>query len=131
MEELTLKEQIDKLVISKSLAVDNLDAVTNALDELIKQEKQLSLPKISRSDFDKLLSFIDECITDMRIDVGSNCDVYYSINDNEIEADITLNSYFTGEVLSNITTAVEESDFLAIIEDEDMEESITTVEKVY
>jgi len=131
MEELTLKEQIDKLVISKSLAVDNLDAVTNALDELIKQEKQLSLPKISRSDFDKLLSFIDECIADMRIDVGSNCDVYYSINDNEIEADITLNSYFTGEVLSNITTAVEESDFLAIIEDEDMEESITTVEKVY
>jgi len=131
MEELTLVEQIDKLVISKSLAEDNLDAVTNALDELIKQEKQLSLPKISSDDFDKLLSFIEECITDNRIDIGSNCDVYYSINDNEIEADITLNSYFADEVISNVRTAVEESDFLAIIEDKDVEESITTVEKVY
>ena len=131
MEELTLKEQIDKLVISKSLAVDNLDAVTNALDELIKQEKQLSLPKISSDDFDKLLSIVEECITNTRIDTGSNADIYYSINDNEIEADITLTGYFTGEVISDIRTAVEESDFLAIIEDEDMEESITTVEKVF
>ena len=117
MEELTLKEQIDKLVISKSLAVDNLDAVSKSLSELIKQEKQLSLPKISSDAFDKLLSIIENCITDNRIDVGSNCDVYYSINDNEIEADITLSTYFADEVISNVRSAVEESDFLAIIED--------------
>ncbi len=129
MEELTLKEQIDKLVISKSLAVDNLDAVTNALDELIKQEKQLSLPKISSDTFDKLLSIVEQCIIDNRIETGSNVDVYYSINDNEIEADITLTSYFTGEVLSDIRTAIDEGDILAIIED--TEESITTVEKVF
>tara|TARA_R110002012_G_scaffold10005_3_gene46600 strand:- start:308 stop:667 length:360 start_codon:yes stop_codon:yes gene_type:complete len=117
MEELTLKEQIDKLVISKSLAVDNLDAVSKSLSELIKQEKQLSLPKISSDDFDKLLSIVEECITNTRIDTGSNADIYYSINDNEIEADITLTSYFTGEVISDIRTAIDESDFLAIIED--------------
>ncbi len=117
MEELTLKEQIDKLVISKSLAVDNLDAVTNALDELIKQEKQLSLPKISSDTFDKLLSIVEDCITSNRIETGNNVDVYYSINDNEIDAEITLTSYFTGEVLSDIRSAIDEGDFLAIIED--------------
>jgi hypothetical protein len=131
MEELTLHQQMVELQKDKDHHYDSLNAVTNKLDTLIKLDKQQNLPKISRSDFDKLLSFIEECITDMRIDVGSNCDIYYSINDNEIEADITLQDNFTGEVLSNITTAVEESDFLAIIEDEDMEESITTVEKVF
>ena len=96
-----------------------------------KQEKQQSLPKISSDDFDKLLSIVEECITNTRIDTGSNADIYYSINDNEIEADITLTSYFTGEIISDIRSAVDESDFLAIIEDEDIEESITTVEKVF
>ena len=117
MEELTLKEQIDKLVISKSLAVDNLDAVSKSLSELIIKEKQQNLPRISENDFDKLLSIVEQCIMDQRIDVGSNVDVYYSINDNEIEADITLTSYFTGEVLSDIRTAIHEGDILAIIED--------------
>ena len=131
MEELTLHQQMVELQKDKDHHYDSLNAVTNKLDTLIKLDKQQNLPKISRSDFDKLLSFIDECITDTRIDVGSNCDVYYSINDNEIEADITLTSYFTSEILSNVTTAVEESDFLAIIEDHDMEESVTTVEKVF
>jgi len=129
MEELTLKEQITKLELQEKAGQDGLQTITDKLNSLRKEEKQQNLPKISRNDFDKLLSFIEDCITDNRIDVGSNCDVYYSINDNEIEADITLNNHFTGEVLSNITTAVEESDFLVIIED--MEESITTVEKVF
>ena len=129
MEELTLKEQIDKLVISKSLAVDNLDAVSKSLSELIIKEKQQNLPRISENDFDKLLSIVEQCIIDTRIDTGSNADIYYTVNDNEIEADITLNSYFTGEVLSDIRTAVNEGDILAIIKD--TEESITTVEKVF
>tara|TARA_R110000744_G_scaffold269571_1_gene382915 strand:- start:194 stop:553 length:360 start_codon:yes stop_codon:yes gene_type:complete len=117
MEELTLKQQIDKLVISKSLAVDNLDAVSQSLSELIKEEKQLSLPKISNDAFDKLLSIVEQCIIDTRIETGNNVDVYYSINDNEIDAEITLTSYFTGEVLSDIRSAIDEGDFLAIIED--------------
>ena len=131
MEELTLHEQMVQLQKDKDHHYESLNAVTNALDELTKQEKQRNLPRINRSDFDKLLSFIEECITDNRLDIGSNVDVYYSINDNEIDADITLTSYFTDEVISNVRTAVEESDFLVIIEDEDMEESITTIEKVY
>ena len=129
MEELTLKEQIDKLVISKSLAVDNLDAVSKSLSELIIKEKQQNLPRISENDFDKLLSVVEQCIMDNRIETGSNVDVYYSINDNEIEADITLTSYFTGQVLSDIRSSIDEGDILAIIED--TEESITTVEKVF
>jgi hypothetical protein len=129
MEELTLKEQIDKLVISKSLAVDNLDAVSKSLSELIIKEKQQNLPRISENDFDKLLSIVEQCIIDTRIDTGSNADIYYTVNDNEIEADITLTSYFTGEVLSDIRTAIHEGNILAIIED--TEESITTVEKVF
>ena len=117
MEELTLHEQMVQLQKDKDHHYESLNAVTNALDELTKQEKQRNLPKITRNAFDKLLSRIEECITDNRIDVGSNCDVYYSIDDNEISADITLNSHFADEVISNVRTAVEESDFLAIIED--------------
>jgi hypothetical protein len=129
MEELTLKEQITKLELQQMAGQDGLQTITDKLNSLRKEEKQQNLPKISRNDFDKLLSFIEECITDTRIETGNNVDVYYSINDNEIDADITLTSYFTDEVISNVRTAVEESDFLAIIED--MEESITTVEKVF
>jgi hypothetical protein len=117
MEELTLHEQMVQLQKDKDHHYESLNAVTNALDELTKQEKQRNLPRINRSDFDKLLSRIEECIIDNRIDVGSNCDVYYSIDDNEISADITLNDHFAREVLANVTDTVEEGDFLAIIED--------------
>ena len=129
MEELTLKEQMIQLQKDKDHHYESLNAVTNALDELTKQEKQQNLPRISENDFDKLLSIVEQCIMDNRIETGSNVDVYYSINDNEIEADITLTSYFTGEVLSDIRTAIHEGDILAIIEDHNIEH--TTVEKVF
>lgn len=129
MEELTLHEQMVQLQKDKDHHYESLNAVTNALDELTKQEKQRNLPRINRSDFDKLLSLIEECIIDNRIDVGSNCDVFYSIDDNEISADITLNDHFAREVLTDLTNTVEEGHFLVIIED--MEKSITTVEKVF
>ena len=117
MEELTLHERIVQLQIHKERHNDKLNSVTEEIEELVKQERQQNLPKISENDFDKLLSVVEQCIMDNRIDVGSNCDVYYSINDNEIEADITLTSHFTGEVLSDIRTAIHEGDILAIIED--------------
>jgi len=117
MEELTLKQQIDKLVISKSLAVDNLDAVSRSLNELIKQERQENLPKISSDNLDRLLSIVKQSITDTRIDVGNNADVYYSINDNEIDAEISLTTCFTDEVLSDIKGEILQSDILAIIVD--------------
>ena len=117
MEELTLNEQMAQLQKDKDHHYESLNAVTNALDILIKQDRERKLPKISSDTFDKLLSIVEECITNNRIETGSNADIYYSINDNEIEADITLTNYFTGEVISDIRSAVDESDFLAIIED--------------
>jgi hypothetical protein len=117
MEELTLKEQITKLELQEMAGQDGLQTITDKLNSLRKEEKQQNLPKISSYDFDKLLSIVEQCIIDTRIDTGSNVDVYYSVNDNEIEADITLNDHFTGEVISDIRSAVDESDFLVIIED--------------
>jgi len=117
MEELTLKEQITKLELQEKAGQDGLQTITDKLNSLRKEEQQQNLPKISSDAFDKLLSIVEQCITDTRIETGSNVDVYYSINDNEIEADITLTSYFTGEVLSDIRTAIDEGDILAIIED--------------
>jgi len=129
MEELTLEELITKLELQETTFQVDLETTRNKLHELRKEEKQRNLPRISENDFDKLLSIVEQCIMDNRIETGSNVDVYYSINDNEIEADITLTSHFTGEVLSDIRTAIDEGGILAIIED--TEESITTVEKVF
>jgi hypothetical protein len=117
MEELTLKEQITQLELQETTFQVDLQTITDKLNSLRKEEKQKNLPKLSDNDFDKLLSIVEQCIMDNRIDVGSNCDVYYSINDNEIEADITVNNYFTSEVISDIRTAILEGDILAIIED--------------
>ncbi len=117
MEELTLKEQITKLELQETTFQVDLQTIASKLHNLRKEEKQQNLPKISSDDFDKLLSIVEQCIIDTRIDTGSNVDVYYSINDNEIETDITLTNYFTGEVLSDIRTAIDEGDILAIIED--------------
>lgn len=129
MEELTLKEKITKLELQETTFQVDLQTITERLYNLRKEEKQQNLPRISTSDLDKLLSLIEDCIIDNRIDIGNNCDIYYSINDNEIDAEVTLTSDFADEVISNVKTAVEESDLLAIIDD--MEESITTVEKVF
>jgi hypothetical protein len=117
MEELTLEELITKLELQETTFQVDLETTRNKLHELRKEEKQKNLPKISENDFDKLLSIVEQCIMDNRIETGSNVDIYYSINDTEIEADITLTSYFTGEVLSDIRTAIHEGDILAIIED--------------
>ena len=117
MEELTLKEQITQLELKETTFQVDLQTITDRLHNLRKEERQQYIPKISSDAFDKLLSIVEECITNTRIETGSNVDVYYSINDNQIDADISLTDYFTGEVLSDIRTAIDESDFLAIIED--------------
>ena len=117
MEELTLKEQISHLEAKEIICQTDIQTITDKLHELRKEEKQKNLPKISSDAFDKILSIVEECITNTKIETGSNVDVYYNINDNEIDAEITLTSYFTDEVISDIRNGVYDSDFLAIIED--------------
>lgn len=117
MEELTLKDQITQLELQETTFQVDLQTITDKLHNLRKEEKQKNLPKISSDAFDKILSIVEECITNTRIETGNNVDVYYNINDNEIDAEITLTSCFTDEVISDIRTGVYDSDFLAIIED--------------
>ena len=121
MEKLTLHEQMVELQKQKDHHKESLVAITNTLEDLIRQEKQQNLPKITESTFDALLARIEDAVKMINV-TNDNSDVYYNIHGNEIESEITLESNFVDEVIENVKRSVYDGDFLAIIEDETNEE---------
>ena len=116
MEKLTLHEQMVELQKEKDHHKESLVAITNALEDLIRQEKQQNLPKITESTFDALLESIIDAVKMIGI-TNDNSDIYYTINGNEIESEIALEANYFDEVFEIVRRTVYDGDFVAIIED--------------
>lgn len=128
MEKLTLHEQMVELQKEKDHHKESLVAITNALEDLIRQEKQQNLPKITESTFDALLESIIDAVKMIGI-TNDNSDIYYTINGNEIESEIALEANYFDEVFEIVRRTVYDGDFVAIIEDNKIEH--TTTKEIY